>query len=778
MTPRARQLLACALLLIAAVGMLMILNYAKFASTFEHRTRDRHGIVVGNLADALEAQLVLGLTNMNTPALRELFERGKTHDSSILAIAVLDVRGSPSVVIGRGKIELWRTARAKQAQKGKPGYAKEGNSAAVAAPLRNAFNVDAGWLVLEYQMADTYEQTSRAFSSLWPAGLLSLSGVLVLLALLGRKLVAGEINDDVRDGRRLTVLVTLLLLLVQCVFAWNTYQAFNRIASDNAPLLAIALAQGVKPGLDRALNYGIPLDELKGVEEWLSTNLSAAPEFKAITILDDANHALFTARSTENSTQSPLVAYDFFLQKEGLDVGKLQVSLDLQALAERSRQLAIEFITLLLIGAILSYEILRAIRTSNGGDTPTDQLSRLRLPLFFFFLSSELPRSFLPMWSNELASRLLPAHWRDSFLDAWFAPLSQLPETVLAATPISAYLLSMALASPFAGKFCARHGSRRLLLLSIALALAGHLVALMADSLLILCLARIIAGLSFGSASVAALDYIGRQPGRKAGGMALYLAALVAAGICGTGLGALIVDRAGIPLVFTFGLGCGLVAALALKGMPLLPSKGYVAHSLRGSVLQLLSKPSFLRLIVFVTLPMQIIQQGLLFYWAPLALTALGERTSFVGLAMMGYFLMVLLLNGPSARLADRTDSHHRMVLTGLVLAAVASLVGGLFHNPLAIAAVILAIGVAWATSFASQGALALRLSHSELGGIDPAIVIGVYRTIERTGAMMAPILVALLIATFGYAHSGLIMGGILLVCALAHGLISTRTNS
>jgi predicted MFS family arabinose efflux permease len=782
MTARSRQLLACALLLVAAVAMLMLLNYAKFSSTFEHRTRDRHGIVADNLADALEAQLALGLTIMDTPALRTVLERGMAHDSSILAIAALDVRGSPSVVIGQGRPELWRAVREKPSQKGKPNYAREAGSAAVAMPLRNAFDVEAGWLVLEYDMADTVEQTHRAFAALWPAGLLSLVAALVLLALFGKQLLAEGTVDNVRDGRRLTVLVTVLLLLVQCVFAWNTYQAFNRITSDNAPMLGATLAQTVRPGLDRALNYGIPLSELKGIEEWLSANLSAAPEFNAIRILDKDHHALFHSSSTPGGardlTQSPLAEYNFPLQKEGIDVGQLHVSLDLQALAERSHQLAIEFITLLIIGAILSSEILRAIHTKHGQDTPDDQLKLLRLPLFLFFLSSELPRSFLPIWSNELASRLLPEAWRGSVLDAWFAPLAVFPETVLAAVPISAYLLSMALASPFAGKYCARHGSRRLLLLSIALALAGHLTALIADSLLTLCLARIIAGLSFGSASVAALDFIGRQPGGRAAGMAVYLTALVAAGICGTGLGALIVDRAGIPAVFAFGLACALVAALALRSMPLLPSSAYVPHSLGRSVVQLLSKPTFLRLVVFVTLPMQIIQQGLLFYWAPLALTALGERTSFVGLAMMGYFLMVLFLNGLSARLADRTDSHNPMVVGGLLLAAAASVIGGLFHYPLVIGAVVLLIGVAWAASFSSQGALALRLSHSQLGGIDPAIVIGVYRTIERAGAMLAPLLVALLIVAFGYAGSALIMGGILLVCALAHGLISRRTNS
>jgi hypothetical protein len=41
---------------------------------------------------------------------------------------------------------------------------------------------------------------------------------------------------------------------------------------------------------------------------------------------------------------------------------------------------------------------------------------------------------------------------------------------------------------------------------------------------------------------------------------------------------------------------------------------------------------------------------------------------------------------------------------------------------------------------------------------------------------MLAPMLVAVLIVWLGYAHSALLMGAVMLICALSYGWISRRT--
>ena len=779
---RHRQLTACALLLVAATGLLLFLNYARFALTFENRTRDRHGIVVNNLSEALQAQLALGLEIGDTPALRALLERGKAHDPGISALAVLDARGVASLVAGQGSPALWQTVIGKPIAHNQPGYARQNDIAAVAMPLRDAFDLRAGWLVLQYPLGEAQQQTRLAFASIWPGGLAGLAVALVLLALVGPRLITRDavtravgspagVAPDIgiqaasRDRRRLTVLVSVLLLMVQSVFAWTTYQGFSWVAGDNAPVLAATLAQTLQPGLERALDYGIPLKDLRGMEEWLRSSLAAAPEFVAATVLDAQGMALFQA-GVASADGTAVINYEFALHSKGVEAGRLKVSLDLRVLSERKRQLAIEFITLLLVGALLSYEVLRAIRAGLSAPLQGGSLGPLRLPLFLFFLSSELPRTFLPIWSGELASSPLPAALQGS-----------IPATVLASVPIAAFLLAGVLASPFAGNFSARWGPRQLLLTGTLLAFAANLMAFFTDSLLLLFAARFVAGVSFGFVSVAAFDFIGRQGGSRAAGMALYLTAYVAAGICGAGLGALVVDRAGIPVVFVLGMMANVLSGLSLRGVtPVAPNPDFRRQPLWQAIGILFGRKSFVRLIVLITLPMQIVQQGLLFYWVPLALSALGEQSSFIGLTMMGYFLMVLVLNGPLAGIADRSGKHAQIIVGGLFIAGIAIMLNGLVFNPVTIAIGNLLIGIAWALGFPSQGAMALRISQNELAGVDAAVTIGVYRSVERLGAMLAPVLVALLIVTLGYAHSVMVMGAVMLTCALSYGWISGRT--
>ena len=776
MRTRASVLVACALLLAAACALLTLLNQAKLASTFEQRSRDRHAITARDTARALEAQLALGLALADTPAMRALLARTPAQDREVLAVAVLDPRGATVLAVGEGSPDRWAAARLKPSRAGL-GYARDDDVATIAIGLQNAFEVSAGWLAVEYRLDDARANTARAFADLWPAGLAATALALAVLALFGRRLVGVEPDGSLRaDQRRLAVVLTVGVLVVQTAFAVASYRSFSRIASDDAPALAATLARTVEPTLQRALGHGIPLSELRGVEEWLTAELGSSPEFSGLEVLDASGTRLYESRAAGRE-QAARTQYRVALAHAGAPIGTLVVSLDAEAVSDRVRQLAIEFITLLLAGALLIHEALKAI-AAPAGRAETGSATALRAPLFLFFLGSELPRSFLPIWANELATQPLPAAWSSGAAGAWLAPLTALSPTVLATVPISVFLLAVALSSPFAGRYCARHGPRRLLLLGTALGLAGHALALVADSLALLCVARIVAGASFGAVSLAAFDYIGRLGGGRASGMAMYLTAYVSAGIAGAGIGALLVDRAGIPAVFTFGIACSGLGLLVLRRFPVSALREHVARPLAGALGRLLRTPAFAKMILLVALPLQIVQQGLLFYWAPLALVSLGERTSLVGLAMMGYFSVVLMLNGPLARMADRGNRHDTLIAGGLGLAALVGLSDAVALDATTIVAGVVVIGVAWAMAFPSQGAVALRLAQTELPGVDPAVAIGVYRTIERIGAMLAPIVVALLIVAFGYAGSAGVMGGVLLLCAIAHWAMSMRKKA
>jgi hypothetical protein len=151
----------------------------------------------------------------------------------------------------------------------------------------------------------------------------------------------------------------------------------------------------------------------------------------------------------------------------------------------------------------------------------------------------------------------------------------------------------------------------------------------------------------------------------------------------------------------------------------------------------------------------------------------------------------VLLFNKPVAKLADRSGNYGRLLAVGLAIAGCAGLIGsvvsaggsgwpsaGVSPGAPAIFISVVLIGIAWALAFPSQGAMALLVSRTELPGVDPAVSIGVYRTIERFGAMLTPILTAALIALLGLGGSALVLSAMLLVCGVAQFFFSKRHSS
>lgn len=795
-----RQRIMCAFLLAGAVGLLLILNYAKFASTFENRLQQRVGITGQDAARSLDAQMALGITLSDTPAQRGVLERARQSEPAIAAMAVISPRGKIVVSTGNGSEALWESARQQMPGPGGVSVAKAGERSALSVPLTNAYGVAAGTLAIEYRLEEARSNVRSAFDSLLRVAGIGLMVALVLFGLISAGLMGRSGTAQSGTVNRLSLVLTVLLLGLQGLIALDAYRSFQRIALQDAPTLATALARTVEPTLIRALEAGIPLDALNGTDAWLATAIESGLEFASIALLDGDQREIGRASKSE-------VAPDVLRQEtraislDGRTVASLRIGLDPAALSERTRQLAIEFLVLLLVGALLIHEVLAALmgearaRATESADVSTTGgdigLSALRFPLFLYFLGSELPRSFLPLWARDLANRPVHADDAGGFGGLLLGVAQGLPQSLQVSLPLSIFLLAVALSSPFAGAYCARHGARRLLVLGMGFALAGQLVSMFADTMPTLALARAVSGISFGCVSLAALDFIGRQGGGRAAGMAMYLAAYVAAGIAGSGLGALLYDRAGTLAVFGFGVGCSIVALYSLLYFPVQTPTSTQAPRLAASLGLLVRTPGFQKLILLASLPLQILQQGLLFYWVPLAVLSLGERTSFTGLAMMGYFAMVLLFNKPVAKLADRSGNYGRLLSIGLAIAGCAGLIGGVVSAggaggvsapvslgaPAIFVSVVL-IGIAWALAFPSQGAMALLVSRTELPGVDPAVSIGVYRTIERFGAMITPIVTAALIALLGLGGSALVLSAMLLVCSVAQFIFSKRHSS
>ncbi|WP_366554610.1 MFS transporter [Aquibaculum sediminis] len=391
-------------------------------------------------------------------------------------------------------------------------------------------------------------------------------------------------------------------------------------------------------------------------------------------------------------------------------------------------------------------------------------IADVRMPLFLFFFATELSRSFLPIFARDL-----------------YEPLPGLSYEITIALPIALYLFLVAILTPMAGALAGRFGSRRLFLLGLVPTGVGLLMTALANDIAMLILWRAVNAVGFALTTIAALDYIARAAGRnrRAEGMAIYTAAFVTAGLCGTSIGGILADRLGYHATFLVAAAVTLLSAFMLvinlrdRGTSAMGGGVRLRLADFGTVL---ANPRFQLLILIAAIPTQLLTTGYLFYATPMLLDSVGYSTSVIGQTMMVYFVVMILMGVPMARLADRVGRYRLFAGGGLLLAGMAAILPsaleGSAHFALWVALSMGLVGVAHALCIPSQGAILLQ-EADRVGGDRRTAAISAYRVLERIGSVLGPILAASLAALYGYAWTIGLLGLYVLACGLLFTAIS-----
>lgn len=388
------------------------------------------------------------------------------------------------------------------------------------------------------------------------------------------------------------------------------------------------------------------------------------------------------------------------------------------------------------------------------GRSPAD----VRMPLFLFFFSTELSRSFLPLFARDL-----------------YEPVGFVSYEIAIAAPIALYLFFVAVLTPFAGALTARVGSRRMFLYGLVPTIVGLGMTATAQDLGALVLWRCVNAVGFAAATIAALDYIASATGpkRRAEGMGLYTAAFVTAGLCGASIGGILADRLGYHTTFLFAAGIAILSALMLlvtleKDDPRTARNG-VALTV-ADFITVLRNRRFQTLILGAAAPTQLLTTGFLFYTIPMLLDDFGYSPSVIGQVLMSYFVAMILLGVPIARLVDRSGHYGVVVGAGLVIAGVAALLPNLAagspHFQLWAMLAVGLVGVGQAMCIPAQGALLLGEAE-RLGGDRRTAAIAAYRVLERIGSVAGPVLAATLASIYGFAPTASAFGAFVIVCGV-----------
>ena len=678
---------------------------------------------------------------------------------------------------------------------------------------------------------------------------------------------------------RLTAITGFVLVVALSVVAWESSRSFETSLLPRLALKAETLASVIRAQMVRALEAGVPLPDLVGVEPFLAETLIDHPEVEAVQIYGADDRVLFTYRA--DAAERP--AADLTLVRETIVVGEqvvgsVELGVSPDYLRDQLFELHSDLAIILLVSVVLAFELLmvmiavtvlgplrrlnalltrsaegdfsyklpgggsdelgrlvaalngfvdrqharyaslaQRLRT-NGESLPADverfvgtigdrlgsagsgkgasalqirDSSDVRMPLFLFFFATELPRSFLPLYARDL-----------------YAPVPGLSYEAAIALPIAAYLALVALLTPVAGMAIGRFGVRRLFLFGLVPTALGLAMTAQAVDVLELTLWRCLNAAGFALCTISALDYIAQTSSKqgRARGMAVYTAAFVTAGLCGSAIGGILADRLGFGPTFLIATGLSLLAALLVVGSfrdAATPAPGRLGDRLgdgplgrpgdqasedrkswpKVSEIFRAVSPRLGLLMLIAAIPTQLLTTGFVFYATPMLLDAAGYGPAVIGRVLMVYFLVIILVNGPAARLADRLNLHALLTAFSLLLSATAAtvpwLTAGTGGHVWAVALAIGMVGLAHAVGLPSKGALLLR--EAEAAGAErQTLAISLYRLVERIGSVSGPLLAAWLGGLFGFASAILMMGlyvGISGIVLLAVALFAWRVE-
>ena len=384
----------------------------------------------------------------------------------------------------------------------------------------------------------------------------------------------------------------------------------------------------------------------------------------------------------------------------------------------------------------------------------TVDLTRIRAPLFLFMFAEELSRSFFPLYVHDL-----------------YTPIPWLSDKVVMGLPIALFMLIVAVFTPFAGAWCDRFGVRRTLLFGMAPAVVGFAGTALAHSLYDLLFWRSLCAISYAIMFIGAQGFLAQHTNRanRASGMATFVGAVVAAGICGVSIGGILADQIGFRGTFVVSTALALAATVAVA--LLLPSSPHDRQQEQPVRLRdywlLLRNPRFLALLMFSSIPTKLMLTGYLFYIIPIYLHDLGETQSEIGRIMMGYGLTVMVLAPWISRLADRSGRHAMFAGIGGLIAGAGALLVFETQSVLVVLISVMTLGLAHAFNNTTQLALVPEICRAECKRIGRSSVFAIYRLLERIGLVLGPIIAAALAERYGYQQALGLLGVVGMVCGV-----------
>jgi predicted MFS family arabinose efflux permease len=757
-----RAVLIVGALSLALVAGLVGLSQLKFTSFLSDSINGRLEVVATSVAQDFGAAIDLGLSLDQVANGSEILTRASRHDPTITAIYIIDVDGTmihatsdaPTTVDGTTLEAFGHAATGI----GTSSWDTEsGETIRSGSLIEGSFGQPVGGVVVEYPTDGFHDQARSMLERLTKIGVLvGLALIAVATAVLAvafRRHVADQVESS-RVPRIALAALSGTIAIGVIVFGVLAVPAFNTALAPEIERRAALIGETIGDDTARAIAIGIPIPKLVGMDDYFDEFFKTFPEINhlAVRALDGtvvhASDRVVDSNAGRETDDSDI--YQFGIDRGSELEGTVDVGVDSGFVNSRLRDLALDVIVILIVVFVIMLEIFhvagsrlapRAGRhgTASLATDPDRSLANIRIVLFLFVVGEELSKSFLPL-----------------FVESSDNPIPGLSTSVAISLPIAAYLLAIAVASPFASRLTSAFGQRGLFLIGVVPAALSHLGMVFAENVVQITGLRTITGVGYALATIACLEYVLDRAGSRgrAKGIGAFVAVVIGGTFVGTALGGIIADRLGYSTVFLISFALVVIAGLLAFGLLSGSAAGGGGQSTVVSfsdVRLVLKQPSLLLLMAGVTVPMNVLMAAFLWYLVPLTMASIGSSAAEIARTLMVYYLVILLGSPTAAWIAAKGAKNWALVGFGSVISAVILLLPASSTTVLTMSVAVLVVGIGHAAIRGPQIDLALQIAEAELPGAGREPVLAAMRTLERLGSLVGLLAVAVLVEQFGY---------------------------
>lgn len=575
------------------------------------------------------------------------------------------------------------------------------------------------------------------------------------------------------------VLYTLIFFTVgvaQLSYAALSIYEFKTSYMEITEKKIITVSQILQQDIEALLAKGIKIDALVKIEEGLRKTEEAIPEVSAIRILDNQKNALYTSgRETDAVAGSQTRTFSDFgtqdhysltfpIEYQQQPQGLLDIEISGLAINQKTNEIMLDSLTVVALSFLFLMELLsfmfitgmgRVLHSSVKNETESFLLIRPAIAIYIY--AASLCYSFIPLYMAEI-----------------YEPMLNFSKDFVIGLPISIEMFCGGIALIPVGHWIDKRGWHQPFITGICLSMVGTIMSGLATGPVEFIFYRGLTGLGYGFSWMSAQGFILLNTDKKnrAQGISSVVAGIFSGIICGSVVGGMIAERIGYAQVF-FVAAMIMLTALAFV---LLFMRNYFAPPPKKELQEapfgykqfcefIFDRNIFL-IFTCSVIPYSVCMVGLLYYISPIYLKQLGTTQSNIGRVIMVFGLCMIYVAPQVSRFVDQFENKKLFISLGGVMGSIGMLIFYYFNGIWAVVFAIFVLGLSVSVSAASRNVLTIDQTISQKIGVSK--VMGIYRTVDKIGQTLGPVILGLLLIEFEIRQAvGLIGVAYILMTAL-----------